>query len=78
MVKFFKKLFSVDGSSLINKSIGLFDKIIARLEKGIALCDKEVSGNQSTIVELKAKNEDLQNIVLKASKTIDNLKKIYQ
>jgi len=78
MIKFFKKLFSVDGSSLINKSIGLFDKIVSDLEKGVELCGIEIDKNQSKIDELTTKRMELGDIQLKANKTIINLKKIYQ
>lgn len=66
----------VDGRELIDKSIGVFNKVAEELEQGIALCDEEECGLDEQIRVLSEEKASLRSRKIKAEKVRNNILQI--
>jgi hypothetical protein len=48
-----------DGISIIKKNVGKFQSIVDGLDKGINLCDSEISTNSKSIIAPNNRNEEI-------------------
>ena len=62
------------GVKLIASALGMFSKIIEKLEKGINLCQNRVDENNIEISDLNAENSQLKFEMEKAEKALKNIK----
>lgn len=63
-----------NGIGIINKNIGKFQTIVEGLDKGINLCDKEISENKKAIDKLGNRNDTVSKSKEQAKAFQNNLK----
>ena len=68
----------VRGVRLIISALAIFEKIIAKLERGINYCKIEISENDVKIAECKTNNANMKAEVEKAEKAIEKLRNIIE
>lgn len=76
MVQFLRKLFVMDGTKLINKTIGMFDRVVSQLKRGIEMCNEETAVIDTSLNELTSKKMELADTMVKAKKVLANLEKL--
>jgi len=64
------------GSRMIVKALGLFEKIILKLQKGIEQALKEADEKRDEMVILSSEVEIITIQVTRANKAIENIQKI--
>ena len=81
-MKYLTKLFTfagfleAEGEHLIHEAHGLFDGIVAKLEKGAQQCLHKMQRNADVISEKLRENEALHRAVDRASATAANLRQL--
>jgi hypothetical protein len=78
MLKFLKNLFFPDGTTLINRTVGGFEKILVQLKLGIEKCSAEAKKVDTSIEELTSKKTELADVMTKANKLLSNVEKLLQ
>jgi hypothetical protein len=63
-----------NGIGVINKNISKFQTIVDGLDKGINLCDKEISANKKAIQQLGNRNDVVSKSKVQAKTFQNNLK----
>ena len=63
-----------DGISIINKNVAKFQSIVDGLDKGINLCDSEISTNKQTILALNSRNNTVNESRQQAATFQGNLR----
>jgi regulatory protein YycI of two-component signal transduction system YycFG len=63
-----------NGIGVINKNISKFQTIVDGLDKGINLCDKEISANKKAIQQLGNRNDTVSKSKEQAKTFQNNLK----
>ncbi len=64
------------GVRVINCALGLFEKILNKLRRGMEICKFEISKRDENIEIAKREKAELLDVMSKADRVIENIEKI--
>lgn len=78
MIRLILKLLRLDGAKVINRVAGKFDKMVAKLDKGMARLSAEYDKNLQKIAKLDVKNADITRAEKMGKKLRERLSELTQ